>query len=351
MAVNAALQMLSEEDKERIELLVVGTESSTDQGKPVGTFVHRFLGLPPNCRNFETKHACYGGMAALMTAAHWVASGVRPGKAALVIATDQSRAHFGVPWEFVMGAGAVAMLVSEHPKVLALDLASHGYWTSEVGDTFRPTSREEAGNTEDSVYCYLDALEGAFDDFEARNGGIDYGTWFARHVYHAPFGGMARRAHRMALRRGARISRKQADAHFDERVMPSLHYTRRMGGTYTASIFLGLMGLLDSDPTVRGGDRVSLFAYGSGSASELCSTTVGAEARSIVSRAGLEGLLAERRAIDVAEYEAVERQRTALIDQPTYDVPRDAWFERRYSGRSHLVLAGLHKFFRHYEWS
>ena len=117
MAVNAALQVVSPADRDDIELVIVGTESSMDFGKPMSTYVQRFCGITPNCRNFETKHACYGGTSGLMMAAHWVASGAAPGKKALVVTSDQSRMHLGQPWEYVLGAAATAMLVSASPDV------------------------------------------------------------------------------------------------------------------------------------------------------------------------------------------------------------------------------------------
>src|SRR3990172_9510017 len=110
MAVNAANSILTDEDRERIELLVVASESGVDYEKPMSTWVHRYTGLTANCRNFEIKHACYGGTAGLQMAAHWLASCNSRSAKALIIATDQSRAHFGKPWEFVMGAGSAAVL-------------------------------------------------------------------------------------------------------------------------------------------------------------------------------------------------------------------------------------------------
>ena len=65
---------------------------------------------------------------------------------------------------------------------------------------FRPTSRHEAGNTENSVYCYLEALQGAYAHFERKAGGIDFDAHFKKHIYHVPFGAMAYRAHRTLLR-------------------------------------------------------------------------------------------------------------------------------------------------------
>src|SRR5262249_10088835 len=53
LAVNAVKRLnLTEEELVSIELLVVGTESAVDFGKPVASWVHRFAGLSPNCRSF-----------------------------------------------------------------------------------------------------------------------------------------------------------------------------------------------------------------------------------------------------------------------------------------------------------
>src|SRR5512143_1049116 len=45
-------------------------------------------GLPSNIRNFEVKHACYSGTAALGCALDWVRSGAARGKKALILAAD-----------------------------------------------------------------------------------------------------------------------------------------------------------------------------------------------------------------------------------------------------------------------
>ncbi|MCA9669235.1 MAG: hydroxymethylglutaryl-CoA synthase family protein [Myxococcales bacterium] len=358
MAVNAALPMLDDEDRERIELLVVGTESSPDQGKPYSTFVHHFLGLQSNCRNFETKHACYGGTAALTTALHWVASGVAPGAKALVICSDQSRSHLGLLSEYVMGAGAIAMLVSDDPKVLEIDIKSSGYWTQEVGDTFRPTSKEEAGNTENSVYCYLEALEGAFDHFQrkatARNGHpYNYDEDFRYHIYHVPFGAMGYRAHRTLLKRDRRVSRAEAEESFEKKVKPSLSYVSRVGGTYTGSTFYSLIGLVDNTDA-KPGDPLTFFAYGSGSCCEMYAAKLGPEARERIARVGLAAGLDARKQLSVADYETLERERQSYIDVATYEPPRDLWdglWQSHYEKQRRLTLRGLKGHFRHYEWS
>jgi hydroxymethylglutaryl-CoA synthase len=68
MGVNAAQPLLTDEDRRSIGLLLVGTESSVDQEKPVSSWIHGYLGLPSDCLNFETKHACYAATGALQMA-------------------------------------------------------------------------------------------------------------------------------------------------------------------------------------------------------------------------------------------------------------------------------------------
>src|SRR5699024_5915482 len=65
LAANAALQILDEEDRETIDLVLFGTESGIDQSKSAGIYVHRLLNLKPQTRTVKLKQACYGGTAAL----------------------------------------------------------------------------------------------------------------------------------------------------------------------------------------------------------------------------------------------------------------------------------------------
>ncbi|MBW2735116.1 MAG: hydroxymethylglutaryl-CoA synthase family protein, partial [Deltaproteobacteria bacterium] len=345
MAVNAAKPMLTKEDLASVELLIFGTESGPDQAKPISTFVQRFLGVNENCRCFEIKHACYGGTAALMMAAHWVASGAAGDAKALVIACDQSRMNLGEKYEYLMGAGAVAMLVSNEPRVAEIELETCAYWTKEVGDTFRPTSRAEAGNTDSSLYCYLEALDGAYAHFCRKNPEIDYLGHFARHIYHIPFGGMSRRAHRVVCKQASPGMRKaKIEESWRTKVLPSLTYTRQFGGLYGASTLIALMGAIDTGEELKGGDRVSIYAYGSGSNSEMYSVVLGPEARAIVGATKLQDHLDARRSLTVEHYEAMEKERTATIDQATYTPSIegfDGLYQSHYRGKGLLVFRGL----------
>ena len=355
MAVNAAKPLLTDADRERIGLLIVASESGVDQEKPISTWVQRYLGLSSGVRNIEVKHACYGSTASLQLAAGWIASGVAPGEAALVINTDQSRMHLGKPWEYVLGAAAVAVLVSDTPKVLEIELGAYGVHTNEVSDLTRPTPHVETGNSETSLLSYLDGLEGALDDYlRRRPEAADLDGHFARNIYHLPFGGMGYRAHKAVLRRGGTSGRDEVREDFARKTLHSLAFVRRMGGTYGASTFLALMALIDTDADLRAGDRVGIFSYGSGSCAELWSGLVCPEARETVCAAGLPALLDARRALSVAEYEAIETARAAVIDSGDYDTDLAAlggWYEHCYAKKGLLVFRGMREFYRQYGWS
>src|SRR5262249_21718047 len=95
LAVNSARTLLTPSDQAAIGLLIVGTETSVDQEKPVSSWVHQYLGLPSDCRNFEVKHACYGATAGLQMAIAWLASGLAGDRKALLISSDLSLRALG----------------------------------------------------------------------------------------------------------------------------------------------------------------------------------------------------------------------------------------------------------------
>ncbi|MFF5106314.1 hypothetical protein [Streptomyces sp. NPDC000134] len=132
MAANAVLRLVLREDVDvrRIGYIALGTESSSDNA--VGTvtvagMVDRELrrrGLPGLTRDLEVpeyKHACLGGMYALVGAARFGRCDPR-GRTAVVVAADIAEYERGSSGEQTQGAGAVAMLVQRSPSLLALDL-------------------------------------------------------------------------------------------------------------------------------------------------------------------------------------------------------------------------------------
>ncbi|MDC7683737.1 hydroxymethylglutaryl-CoA synthase [Asticcacaulis sp. BYS171W] len=363
LAVNAVLGLLPDPaDRERIKLLLVASESAPDQEKALSTWVQRHSGLPDDCRNLEVKHACYGGSGALRLAAGWLMAEAAPDEMAVVICTDISRTHFHKPYEFVMGAGAIAMLISRNPAFFALDRGMSGLYTHEVSDLIRPTSRVEAGHSETSLLSYMDAVDIAFSRYAAaveRHGGPhiasvdDLRSWLPHQVYHAPFGGITRRAHRTLMRSLTGWSAGDQTADYARRVEPSLTFNRRMGGTYAASVFISLLGLAASGPAING-QRTGIYSYGSGSTGEFYSGVFGSDAHAIAQAADLDARLSARTAVDIALYEDAETRRSAYIDNGDFDIPTHGLaglYDSHYVGRNRLVFTGARDHVRRYAWS
>lgn len=352
MAANAAMTMLSEEDKKDIGMLIVGTEGSVDFGKPISTNVHSALGLGPNVRNYETKFACYSGVAALDTAVNWVASGLNKGKKALVIASDFSRQHLGKLEEFVLGGCAAAALVSDDPKIIEYDLEKKGTWTTDIYDTFRPSALAEVGNNEVSLFSYMDAVQGSYEHYKEQvEGDVDFDNDFSYFVYHTPFPGIAFQAHRTLTRENAPKKKPELRADFENRVIPALAYSRRVGSTYGTSNLTGLAALVNHADDAEG-KHIALFAYGSGAIGEFYSGTILPGAKAEMAKMKIDERLDERRRCSVEEYEAIEKLRETYVENsdfvPDYSI-LDGWYEKHYKGSGLLVLKEVKDWYRTYE--
>ncbi len=355
MAVNAAEPMLTPEDRDAIGLLIVATETGVDQEKPISSWVHGFLGLSPHCRNFEVKHACYGATGGVQLALNWLASGAASERKALVINTDQSLISRGAPYEPVTGAGAAAILLSRQPRLIAYELDSSGIYAADITDVFRPTPRIETGNSALSLLSYLEALAEAFDDYAATTpAAADLDSHFDWFVYHMPFAGMAYRAHRCLTTQTGACTKDQFPEHFKRKAEPAMRFSRRLGGVYGASTFVGLLGVAAQLAAVKSGDRVGIYAYGSGACAEFQSARFLPQAGAVAAESGLEALLAARRRLSVEEYDTVEDVRDRSIMAADY-VPDltvcDGLYEGHYAGRHRLVLEEVAGYYRTYGWS
>ncbi|HEX7838659.1 MAG TPA: hydroxymethylglutaryl-CoA synthase, partial [Kofleriaceae bacterium] len=325
--------------RDRLGMLVVGTETGVDHSKPVASFVHGLLELPAAMRVYDCQHACYGGTAGLMAAVEWIASGVAGDRAALVVCADIARYGVGTAGEPTQGAGAVAMVISTRPALVELDVGISGTASSHVHDFWRPLGfREARVDGHYSVQCYLDAVATAYRGWRRRAierdviraGGVT-SEHLARICYHVPFCKMARKAH-LHVRRcdledaGAPWDAAAEDARgaeaFGRQVEPSLSLCARIGNIYTGSLYLGLAGLLDAQAGELVGRRIGLFSYGSGCTSEFFSGVVAERAVPQIAAAGLGELLAARERISIAEYERIMAlPPTAPFAQPAGPAP------------------------------
>ncbi len=355
LGANAASPLLDSIDKDSIGMLIVGTESSVDFGKPISTNIMGALGLGPNVRNYETKHACYSGVAALDTAVNWVTSGLNRGRKALVVSTDFSRMHLNDRVEFVLGGVGAALIVGEEPRVVEYDVENRGTWSTDVYDTFRPSARDEVGNNEVSLFSYMDALEGAYTDYcRLADQTTSFDDSFDYLVYHTPCAGMAFQAHRALTNLSGRKPKAEIQQSFEAKVLPCLNYSRRVGSTYAASNFAGLASLATQKDVAKPGARLGFFAYGSGAIGEFYSGTLCEAAQETVNSMDIDGHLDSRREVSVSEYEDIEKIREQHIENPDFTPDRsypEGLFDSLYKGKNRLVLSGVKDFYRTYEWS
>ena len=295
-----------------IGMLVVGTETAVDHSKPVASFVQGLLGVGQSCRVFETKHACYGGTAALQLSLDWLASGSARGKKALIICSDIARYGIKTAGEPTQGAGAVALLVSDTPTLLELQPGMSGVCAIDVHDFWRPLySKDAFVDGHYSVQCYLDALTGAYQSFQALSGITS--DAFEAIAYHVPYGKMARKAHRH-LR--SLDGKSDGDETFNRLVGAGLELPSLVGNIYTGSLYLSVTSLLNSTRSNLEGKRIGLFSYGSGSCAEFFSATVTPGAQAKIRALELDELLASRRVLDIAEYEQVMNLRLDIDEKP-----------------------------------
>ncbi len=296
MAANAAERALETVDRDQVEMVVFATESSVDQSKAAGIYVHALLGLQPHCRVFETKQACYAATAGLQAAAALIAR--RPKMKALIVAADVARYGLGTPGEPTQGAGAVAMVVSADPKVLVLEPES-GTYTEDVMDFWRPNSRDEAlVDGKYSVRVYLRALAAAWKQYSEESG-REF-TDIDRFCYHLPFTTMAEKAHTQLAKVSGHRDRSPEQRQRD--IADSLVYNRIVGNTYAASLYIGLTSLLENAQEDLTGKRVSLFSYGSGCVAEFFSGVVPAGYRSALHAAAHREMLDTRVELSYDEY-------------------------------------------------
>lgn len=320
LGAQAALPLLPYIDSNRLKMVIVGTESGVDASKSSALYIHKLLNLSAWVRCVEVKEACYGGTAALMMARDYVLA--HPGAQVLVIAADIARYGVETPGEVTQGAGAVAMLVSENPRVLQINDDSV-VKSAEIQDFWRPVYQSTAlargkFSTEQYIRMFCDvwqkySAENAcnFNDFEAI-------------CFHLPYTKMGLKALRAGFEANSGVSHACDDVSITSdtrerllaRYQDSTQYSRRIGNIYTGSLYLGLISLLDYDyfrnscdssesagdssesacdssavacdlysathsnesPTrlspLLPGQKIGLFSYGSGAVAEFFSATL-----------------------------------------------------------------------------
>ncbi|MGP4108707.1 hydroxymethylglutaryl-CoA synthase [Virgibacillus sp. L01] len=300
LAANAALEVLDEEDKEAIDFVIFGTESGIDSSKSAGVYVHDLLGLNPYSRVIEVKQACYGATAGVQMAKGHIA--LNPKSKVLVLGSDIARYGLNTPGEATQGAGAVALVVSADPNIMALEDQSV-YFTSDIMDFWRPVYSDKAfvdGKLSNEQYIsffskvweqYKTKANLVLNDFEAI-------------CFHLPYTKMGLKALRTVLDEGSEDVKQRLVANYKI----STGYNRNVGNIYTGSLYLSLLSLLEQKDDLAAGARIGLFSYGSGAVGEFFTGILQPNYREHLYVGKHNDLFSSRKEVTVSEYEEIFQQ-------------------------------------------
>ena len=299
LACNAAEQVLTPADKQAVGLVIFGTESGIDNSKAAAMYVADLLELPKNIRAFEIKQACCGATAGIAMAKGYLA--LNPGKKVLVLGADIARYGLKTSGEPTQGGGAVALLLSNEPAILAFEPDS-SYLAENAMDFWRPLGMSEAlVQGKYSGELYLKFFKTVFLD-HLKKTGLSV-TDFNALVFHLPYTKMGLKALRIALND---VSPEVAE-HLKNQFESSREYNRNVGNLYTGSLYLSLLSLLHNSSDLAAGQRIGLFSYGSGAQGEFFSGILQPNFKDPVFTSDVLGALRKREKISVREYEKIYR--------------------------------------------
>jgi len=297
LAASASDSILTEQERAEIDMVIVATESGIDQSKAAAVFVHGLLGIQPFARSFEIKEACYGATAALYYAKLHVENS--PESKVLVIASDIAKYGIETPGEPTQGAGSVAMLITQNPRIMTFNNDNVAQ-TRDIMDFWRPNySTTPYVNGVYSTQQYLDSLKTTWLEYQKRYQlTLDD---FAAVCFHLPYPKLALKGLKKIMDKSLPQEKKDLlQKHFDQSIL----YSQKVGNIYTGSLFLGLLSLLENTDSLKAGDKIALYSYGSGAVAEFFSGELVEGYEAYLDKDRL-NKLNQRTALSVAEYEKV----------------------------------------------
>ncbi len=290
-----ALKKIKFKDAERFYL---GTESDPDASKPISLKIfNRRLKL--KIVPFQYKFACLGGLEALISALEYSAS--HQGKPAIVLGVDRSIYNVkNSKAELTQGCAAVALRIEKNPQILEINYSSLGQYGDDIDDFSVPPKSFPFPivNGELTKPAYLQCQKKALEAWKEKNKNllkkksvIDFFDYF---IFHVPFpkitewlGALFWRHEKekskdhltldQCLKKPSLFNeyKKELDKirklpqfqeFFAKKIKPGLKYHPFIGNSYSASIFISLISLLEE---AKAGEKIGLGGFGSG-AGAIC---------------------------------------------------------------------------------
>ena len=359
-ATNAALQLIQQENlqPEEIARIYVGSESGVDSSKPVASYVIQLLeqklgsGKFRYCDVVDMTFACIGAVDALHNTLDFIR--LNPEKKAIVIATDNAKYDLNSTGEYTQGAGAIAMLITSNPKIIAFS-KEVGVSTEGVFDFFKPrryfTKEQITGSesnpdwlgvleNEVAIYkeqpifdgqysnqCYINRISDAYFHYKRISNQEEpvYQNW-ANILMHLPYCFQARRTFvEIYMQENPSIeydptnkdqlklvSKSEDYLNFvNKTIYPSEIASGQVGNMYTGSIFLGMLSTFCfhlKEKSKIENQKMGFIAYGSGSKSKVFEGEVQLGWEQAIAKSTLFETLEASKEIDFTTYEALHRK-------------------------------------------
>jgi len=378
LAANACLRVMQKNKltPDKIGRLYVATESAFDESKAMNSYVIGMLEQVygkdtfGHCGGIECKFACVSGSYALYDNTNWIRAGEAEDKYALVVVSDIAKYDLGSSGEVTQGAGAIAMLLNDNPRLLSFDPKVTATSIKNEYDFYRPFGKETPiVHGQYSNLLYLIQVKNALIDYKRKvkkTGLIKLkdGETILDHVdylnMHLPYSNMGKKALAYLVRhewrdlpRWKKIieeigmeepipkdprgtiesvledSEFMANDHqftklftstemyaelYESKLASSLIASKMIGNLYTASLYLGFRSSLEFEYQ-KGvdlkGKRVGFCSYGSGASAMIFSGVIQPEYDQVVKDMNLEAELGPRTKLSLDEYEELhENKRT-----------------------------------------
>lgn len=381
---------------DEISRIYVGTESSIDNSKPIASFLLSLMeqkfgeNTLASCDAVDFTFACIGGVDALHNCLDFVR--LSPSKKAIVVTTDIAKYDLNSTGEYTQGAGALAMLISNNPRIIAFE----NLWainTKGLFDFFKPhrtilksditgnnnndpwfdnLEAEIAIHKEQPVFdgqysnqCYIDRTRNAYFSLKNLKKTSEplYNSWNSI-IMHLPYAFQARRmlTEIYHLDSGEKtivgdeaaaelqnllkeISKSDSYKSFvASKVQPAELASSLIGNLYTGSIFMALLSTLAhsfiSDAKIAN-STFGFLAYGSGSKSKVFEGNIQSDWKIALSNVKLFETLGRSFEIDFETYERLHKKEQENSVLP----PRKEWILDRVE-RNNPNLLGA----RYYKW-
>jgi hydroxymethylglutaryl-CoA synthase len=381
---------------EDIARIYVGTESAIDSSKPIASFLVSLMeqkfgeNTLSECDVVDFTFACIGGVDAMQNCIDFVR--LNPTKKAIVVTTDIAKYDLNSTGEYTQGAGAVALLISSNPKIIAFD-TNWATSTKGVFDFFKPyrTLSKEAitGNSNNenwfdnleaeieihkdqpvfegqySNQCYMDRTRNAYFSFKKISDSSTsvYDSWKSI-IMHLPYSFQGRRMlseiyaldHENQIISGnedaseyqnklKEISKSEEYRNFvTEKLQPAEIASSLIGNLYTGSIFMGFLSTLahfyDTKTDVSN-EKFGFLAYGSGSKSKVFEGTIQPNWAAAVANVNLFETLENSCEIGFESYEKLHKKE----QKQSIQSPKSEWILDKIENENPNLIGA-----RYYKW-